>query len=98
MPVSAVENWSEIEGSVAEIAPSPELAEYMVMTVDVTRVTPVHGYPNLFSWAVGEKVAVNVAASRVAEIGLVPGDLIRCRIRKAGPTATFADPESLAKT
>ena len=70
----------------------------MTATVDVRQVTPVSGYPNLFSWAIGKQITVNIPASKAGALSLGPGDEIGGRVRKTGPTSAFVDPDSLAKS
>ena len=98
MPVQAVENWALIRGKIVAVGPHPELDNFVAATVEVNQATPVEGYPNLFSWAVGKQITVNVPAARTSELSLAPGDEISSRVRKTGPTSAFVDPDSLTKS
>lgn len=97
MPVQVVENWALIEGKIVAIDPHPELDAYVSATIEVTKVTATEGYPNLFSWAIGKQTTVNIPAAKTSELSLAPGDKIRARVRKSGPTSAFVDPDALTK-
>jgi hypothetical protein len=98
MQVQSVENWAIISGNIDDISDHSELSDYASATISVTEVTPVDGYPNLFSWAVGKEINVNIPKVKVDELGLRVGDSIRARVRKAGPTSAFVDPDEITKT
>jgi hypothetical protein len=98
MQVQVVENWALIRGKVENIVEHPELPDYASATITVTDVTPVPGYPNLFSWAIGKKIAVNIPKPKADELGLVAGDTISARVRKTGPSSAFVDPDQITKT
>jgi len=98
MPVQVVENWALIKGKIVAINPHGELDQYMSATVAVTEVDSWDGYPNLFSWAPGREITVNIPRAKADELSLSSGDLISARVRKAGPTSAFVDPDSLAKS
>ena len=98
MQVQAVENWALISGKLDAINDHSELSDYASAMVTVTEVTPVEGYPNLFSWAVGKQISINIPKTKVDQLALAPGDSLRARVRKAGPTSSFADPHEIAKT
>ncbi len=98
MSVQAVENWALIHGRVEAISDHGELTDYASTTISVNEVTPVPDYPNLFSWATGKEIAINIPKTKVDELGLSAGDSIRARVRKAGPTSAFVDPDEIAKT
>jgi len=98
MQVQVVENWAIISGKINAISDHSELSDYASATISVTEVTPVDGYPNLFSWAVGKQIHVNIPKVKVDELGLSAADSIRARVRKAGPTSAFVDPDEITKT
>jgi hypothetical protein len=98
MQVQVVENWAIISGKIDAISDHGELSDYASATISVIEVTPVDGYPNLFSWAVGKQIDVNIPKVKVDELGLSAGDSIRARVRKAGPTSAFVDPDEMTKT
>jgi hypothetical protein len=97
MSVQVIENWALIRGKVVQIEHHPQLADYTVVTIEVAEVLSVEGYPNLFEWARGKEIAVNVLASRANELALGAGNEIVLRIRKSGPESAFADPSSIEK-
>lgn len=97
MQVQVVENWAIIRGKIEDLGPHGELNEYASANITVTEVNPVPGYPNLFSWAIGKQIDVNIPKTKTEELGLVAGDSIRARVRKAGPTSAFADPDEIEK-
>lgn len=98
MQVQVVENWAIISGKIDAISDHSELSDYASATISVTEVTPAEGYPNLFSWAVGKEIDVNIPKVKVDELGLSAGDSIRARVRKASPTGSFIDPNEITKT
>jgi len=98
MQVQAVENWALIRGTIEAISDHSELNDYASATITVIEVTPVPGYPNLFSWAIGQQIDVNIPKTKVDELGLAAGNSILARIRKSGPTSAFVDPDEIKKT
>jgi hypothetical protein len=97
MSVQVIENWALIRGKVVQIQHHPQLAGYAVVTIEVAEVSSVEGYPNLFEWARGQQIAVNILASKANELALSAGDQIVLRVRKSGPESAFADPASIEK-
>ena len=97
MNVQVVENWVEIEGSIAAITPHPEMDGYVLATIAVERVSPLDGFANLFQEAAGQTIAVNIPSPRATELALSPPMRIRLRIRKATPWSAFADPDSIVR-
>jgi hypothetical protein len=98
MQVQVVENWAIVSGKINAISDHSELSDYASATISVTEVTPVDGYANLFSWAVGKQINVNIPKVKLDELGLSAGDSVRARVRKAGPTSAFVDPHEITKT
>jgi hypothetical protein len=97
MSVRAIENWALIQGKIIDLGPHRELDQYATATVDVTQVTPVSGYPNLFAWAIGKQIPVNIPVDKASALSLTPGNEISARVRKSDPTNAFIDPDSLIK-
>jgi hypothetical protein len=91
--VAAAENWAEIEGRVVSVEKHDELDGYVRVRIDVRSVTPVEGYANLFAWALGKQIDINIP--QAAAESLAPGTTVHLRARKATPSASFADPESV---
>lgn len=98
MSVQVVENWALIRGKIVVISPHNELGDYVSATVEVAEVTPVSDYPNLFSWALGKEITINIPKASAENLSLAVGDRISTRVRKGGPTSAFVDPDSLAKS
>ncbi|HEV7473875.1 MAG TPA: hypothetical protein VGN90_07490 [Pyrinomonadaceae bacterium] len=98
MAVQVVENWALIQGKIVAIGPNAELGDYLSATIEVSQVTPIDDYPNLFSWAIGKQITVNIPAAKASELSLAADDKISARVRKSGPTSAFVDPDSLMKT
>ena len=97
MNVQVVENWVDIEGSIAAIKPHPELDGYALATIAVERVSPLDGFANLFQEAAGQTIPVNIPSPRASELALSPNLRVRLRIRKATPWSAFADPDSIVR-
>ena len=96
MDVQAAENWADIKGTIIAIEPQGEMENHMAVTIKVEEVTPVEGYRNMFSWAVGKEIVVNVRTGEVTN--LAPGDRFTVRVKKAGPLRSVAAPNSIAKS
>ena len=93
--VQSIENWAKIKGKIVDIAKHDDLDDYVTATVAVDDVTPVDDYANLFSWAKDKEITVNIPAEKARELSLERGHDIQARVRKAGPKASFVQPESL---
>lgn len=91
--VAAVENWAEIDGRVVSVEKHDDLDGYVRARIDVQSVAPVEGYANLFAWAPGNEVEINIP--QAAGESLQPGAHVHFKARKATPTASFADPDSI---
>ena len=94
--MQVIENWATINGRVKDLQVHPALAGYACVRVEVSGVSPVGGYANLFAWAVGQTIAVNVPAQCQGKRLPGPGEAVSWRVRKGGPEAVFIDPDSLA--
>jgi hypothetical protein len=95
--VSIVENWAQLEGTVREMRPDPELPDQLVAVVDVHAVEPVADergvqYPNMFADAPGHAVEINVPAAVAAERELAAGRRISARVKRGSPTRSFVHP------
>jgi hypothetical protein len=95
MFVQVVENRAVIEGTVSSVAPNTDLPGYVVAAIRVEHVSPVEGYPNLFSWASGAEVSINVPQDKAASLS--PGIKVRLRVRKGGPVNSFGDPDTIER-
>jgi hypothetical protein len=89
MGVPIIENWSTITGVIQSLAPSNDLAQFVVVTVAVDRVDPVDGFANLLADAAGHDLDVLVPQDIVQSRGLRAGQMIICRVRRAGGDRIF---------
>lgn len=87
--VQAVENRSDIEGRVLAIKADETRPEHRLITIAVGAVTPVEGYPNLFASIPGSSIDVILPADLATPLKV--GGTVRCRIRRTGPSAVFAE-------
>ena len=94
--VQVVENWADIDGVIRGTEPDAQVDGFVLMRVEVRGVSPVPGFPNLFAGAEGTTIAVAVPPTAPAIGDLTPGRTVRCRVRKATPTKSFADPARIA--
>lgn len=84
MPVSIIENWSDIVGEVRQMRPEVDVPGFTCVEMDVRRVEGVEGFANLLEDAVGKRLAVYFPAYRVVELGILVGSVVACRVRRAG--------------
>ena len=96
--VQIVENWGELTGTVEAIGASAKGPEHLTVTLDVDAVGDVEGYPNLLSVEPGELVAVIIRREALERSGVVVGDHVRGRVRKATPFELFADREGFVRS
>ncbi|HKF06146.1 MAG TPA: hypothetical protein VKB49_27755 [Candidatus Sulfotelmatobacter sp.] len=96
MQVQAIENWAELLGIIREIEHHSHLPEWWTIRLEVQEVRPVANFPNLFASDLSSIVSLIVPAKTVQDLGLAAGKRIMCRVRKAGPGVSFAQPESIA--
>src|SRR3954454_24625041 len=87
--VQAIENRADIEGRILAIKPDAARPEHRLVTVEVSAASPVEGYPNLFASNTGSPLDVILPAHLAMPLKI--GAMVRCRIRRAGPTAVFAE-------
>src|SRR6478672_5288219 len=87
--VQAVENRADIEGRILSIMPDTARPEHRLVTIEVSAATPVDGYPNLFARTSGSSLDVILPAHLAMPLKI--GAMVRCRIRRAAPTAVFAE-------
>jgi hypothetical protein len=87
--VQAIENRADIEGRILAIKPDAARPEHRLVTIEVGAATPVEGYPNLFASTSGSSLDVILPAHLAAPLKI--DTMVRCRIRRAGPNAVFAE-------
>jgi hypothetical protein len=95
--MQVIENRSDVVGRITEVAPHPSLPDHSLLTIQVDDVSPVEGYSNLFEDARGSTLEVSVSRDTAVDMGLRSGDNVVARIRRAGPSAVFADPDTLTR-
>jgi len=86
--VQVIENYAGIEGQLVEARDSAEVADHGVLVVQVDRVNPVDGYPNLLAQAQGQRLEVLVRKERLGAYAV--GQPLQLRVRRASPSAVFA--------
>jgi hypothetical protein len=87
--VQVVENRADIDGRVLAVRPDTVRADHHVVTVDVGAAAPVEGYPNLFASAPGKQLEIVLPAALAKPLQV--GTVVRCRVRRAGPTTVIGD-------
>jgi len=87
--VQVVENRADIDGHVVAIAPAPSRPDHHVVTIAVSGVAPVQGYPNLFAHTPGNQVDVLLPAALASSLQV--GAKVRCRVRRGGPTVVLGE-------
>jgi hypothetical protein len=93
MQMQIVENWSDLAGDVVAWHPLSPLTGFGIAEVRVRSVAPVGMFPNLLQDTVGETVKIFVPTAAALRLNLAPSAMIRCRVRKAGPSSMFVHPE-----
>ena len=88
-----IENWSCIVGLVLAIMASPDGDTHRVVRIQVERVDPIAGFPDLLGDRVGATIEVMVGAEQLARATPQPGERVRMRVRRGGPTRIFAHPD-----
>jgi hypothetical protein len=85
----AIENLTQLAGTIAARLPHSQLADYDVVTLDVERADPVEGKANLVTASAGSRLEVTI---RRALLGAA-GDGSRLRLRaKRSPDGVMAEP------
>jgi len=87
--VQVVENRADINGRVLTVAPIAGRPDHRLVTIDVSGVSAVEGYPNLFASAPGTQLEV-VLPAVLAET-LQVGQKVGCRIRRGGPMVVIGE-------
>jgi hypothetical protein len=87
--VQVIENRADIEGRVLGVAPIAERPGDRLVTIDVSGVSPVEGYANLFASAPGTRLDVILPAAHAE--ALKAGANVACRIRRGGPSLVIGD-------
>jgi hypothetical protein len=92
--VSMAENWADVAGTVARVAPS-EREGFVAVDVAVDRVEPVAGVANLLEGTEGQTVTVQLPVELADSAGVEVGAPVAWRLRRGGLEDVFADPDRL---
>lgn len=87
--VQVIENRADVDGSVLAVAPIVDRPEHRLVTIAVSGVSAVEGFPNLFAGAPGTKLDVVLPAALAETLRV--GAKVGCRIRRGGPTVVIGD-------
>ena len=87
--VQVIENRADIKGRVLAVAPIAERPDHRLVTVEVSGVSSVEGYANMFASAPGKRLDVIVPASQADVLRV--GAKVGCRIRRGGPMIVIGD-------
>jgi hypothetical protein len=90
--VAIVENWSDLSGTVREVA-TADAGGLASVVLDVDKVAAVAGYKNLLDEVADTTVRISVRDDALRRTELKPGDHVVCRTRTAGPGRLFAHPD-----
>jgi hypothetical protein len=87
--VQVIENRADIDGRVVAVATIPDRPEHRLVTIEVSGVSPVEGYANLFASAPGTQLDIILPAVVIPDLRV--GEKVRCRIRRGGPMVVIGD-------
>lgn len=94
--VQSVPNRAEITGKIVSVSESPDVLGTLRVVVNVEKVGELPGFVNMFSWAEGKELALQVPLVGTATPALQAGDRLRCLIQKTNARRNDASPESIA--
>jgi hypothetical protein len=87
--VQVIENRADIDGRVLAVAPIAGRPDHRLVTIEVSGVSAIEGYPNLFASAPGTRLEVVLPAALAETLRV--GGKVGCRIRRGGPTAVIGE-------
>jgi hypothetical protein len=93
--VQIVENWADVEARVLSVRDDPSRPGARLASLEVTAVHDVASFPNLLKHAAGSRLDVVVPETMPGSIDA--GSVVRCRVRRAGPSAIFAHAVEVAR-
>jgi hypothetical protein len=93
--MQVIENWADIRGKIRSVSEPGDIPGFTTALIDVSNVTPVAGFANLFEHANGQTVRINIPESAAHRLPLTAGGLIAFRVRRGGPNTAFAHPDKL---
>jgi hypothetical protein len=91
--VQMIENWSDVEATVVAVETSGAIEGHGTLRLEIGAVAPVEGFADLMADYPGRTVDVQVRRALLDRLDPQPGDRLRLRLRRGGPTAIFAHPE-----
>jgi hypothetical protein len=65
----AVENLTQLVGTIVARQPHPRLGDYDIVTLDVERAEPVEGKANLLATAAGNRIEVTIRRALLGATG-----------------------------
>lgn len=87
--VQVIENRADIKGRVLAVAPIAERPDHRLVTIEVSGVSSVEGYANMFASAPSTRLDVIVPAPQADVLRV--GAKVGCRIRRGGPMIVMSD-------
>jgi len=87
--VQVIENWAQVSGVIARLAPSDHGPDWVDVVIADDHVEDVPGYPNLVQAAARP---LHVRCRRQDAAGFCAGAPIRLRVRLGGPSDLLAGP------
>jgi hypothetical protein len=87
--VQVIENRADIKGRVLAVAPIAERPDHRLVTIEVSGVSSVEGYANMFGSAPGTRLDVVVSTTQADVLRV--GAKVGCRMRRGSPTIVVAD-------
>lgn len=93
--VQAIENWTDVDGAITEVAPRRSGAGQTVVVLDVQASAAVEGFPDLLGEVVGSPLEVRIRDEVAAGLDLRVGRHLHARVQKVGPTVVVAHPHHL---
>lgn len=90
--MQAVENRTEIVGTIAEVGPEPGGSPQTLIRIDVQRASPVTGFPDLVGDAGGTRLELRLRNEVAAGLPLAAGRTLHAWIERVSPTVLVVDP------
>jgi len=91
--VQAVENRTEIVGTIADVGPEPGGSPQTLVAVDVERSAPVEGFPDLVGDATGTRIELRLRNEVATGLRLAVGRTLHARVECVSPKVLVVDPQ-----
>ena len=91
--VQAVENWTEVDGAIADVGPEPGGSPQTLVAVDVERTAPVEGFPDLLGEAAGSRLELRLRNEVAAGLDLEVGRTLHAWVQRVSPTVLVVHSE-----